>query len=209
MNKQDTQHIVTDIQAQVKHVNRYSIFIDGKFWCGLSADALLESKLSRGDNLSSKEAQQLKRTAEVDMITGRLLQWLAIRRRSEWEVVQYLQRKKIPKDLQHSLLGQFKDRQLIDDLAFAKSWVANRRLLKSISRKKLEYELRQKRVSNDIIDDVLRQDEADESTVLKDLILTKRQQSRYQDEKKLMQYLARQGFRYGDIKTALEELSSQ
>ncbi len=209
MTNQEKQHIVTDIQAQVKHPNRYSVFIDGTFWCGLSADALLDSKLSRGDTLSAKEAQQLKRAAEVDMITGRLLQWLSIRRRSEWEVVQYLQRKKIPKDLQYKLLEQLKDKQLIDDPAFAKAWVASRRLLKSISRRKLQYELRQKRVSNDIIDDVLRQDEADEPAVLKDLILTKRQQSRYQDEKKLMQYLARQGFHYGDIKTALEELSSQ
>jgi len=40
---------------------------------------------------------------------------------------------------------------------------------------------------------------------LRELIAKKRQQSRYQDKLKLMQYLSRQGFGYGDIKTVLEE----
>jgi SOS response regulatory protein OraA/RecX len=41
-------------------------------------------------------------------------------------------------------------------------------------------------------------------------IVRKRQQSKYHDDElKLMQYLARQGFGYGEIKSALSELAEE
>jgi SOS response regulatory protein OraA/RecX len=42
-----------------------------------------------------------------------------------------------------------------------------------------------------------------EEQALQELITKKRRQLRYQDSQKLMQYLARQGFGYEDIKSAL------
>lgn len=209
MTNSQQQYTVTDIQPQVKQPNRYSVFLDGKFWCGLSADTLLSSKLAKGDTLSVDAAEELKQKAEDDKIEGLVLRWLAIRPRSEWELQQYLQRKKITKDVQKNLIEKLRSQQMIDDRAFAQAWVSSRRLLKSMSTRKLQLELRQKRVADEIVHDVLRDDDADELAILKELISTKQRQSRYKDKKKLMQYLSRQGFNYGDIKTALEELASQ
>jgi regulatory protein len=95
----------------------------------------------------------------------------------------------------------------VNDEQFAKRWVENRRLMKATSRRKLMMELKQKRIPNDIIDKVLAddKDQVNEREVLKELIEKKRQ--RYPDHLKLMQYLARQGYNYDDIKSALSELS--
>jgi SOS response regulatory protein OraA/RecX len=41
-------------------------------------------------------------------------------------------------------------------------------------------------------------------SALKSTIEKKRRQSKYSDDLKLMQYLARQGYNYDDIKTALQ-----
>ncbi len=49
----------------------------------------------------------------------------------------------------------------------------------------------------------LEADETDEFDVLLQEVEKKRRQSRYSDDLKLMQYLARQGYRYDDIKRAL------
>ncbi len=54
-----------------------------------------------------------------------------------------------------------------------------------------------------IIKSVLEEDETDELNVLLVEVDKKRRQSRYQDDAKLMQYLARQGYGYEDIKKAL------
>jgi regulatory protein len=91
----------------------------------------------------------------------------------------------------------------IDDVAFAKAWVDNRHLLKPTSHRKLQLELRAKRVADSVIQQVLVDDETTDSDELTAMIARKRRQSRYQDKDKLMQYLARQGFSYEDIKQAL------
>ncbi len=79
----------------------------------------------------------------------------------------------------------------------------SRRLLKPMSRRKLLQELRAKRVPDDVAERALDEDVGDERQVLTDLVARKRKQSRYQDDQKLMQYLAGQGFNYGDIKDVL------
>ncbi|MGH7194806.1 MAG: hypothetical protein ACREJM_14920, partial [Candidatus Saccharimonadales bacterium] len=73
-----------------------------------------------------------------------------------------------------------------------------------MSRRKLGQELRAKRISDDVAARALDEDDADEQDILAELISRKRKQARYQDDQKLMQYLAGQGFGYGDIKAALE-----
>jgi SOS response regulatory protein OraA/RecX len=78
-------------------------------------------------------------------------------------------------------------------------------LLKSVSRRHLLQELRAKHIADDIAQQVLAEDETDELQTLRELVNRKRQQTRYQDELKLMQYLARQGFQYDDIKSVLHE----
>jgi SOS response regulatory protein OraA/RecX len=65
-------------------------------------------------------------------------------------------------------------------------------------------ELRQKRVEEELIQRALEDDEADDQEVIKDLIVKKRLQPRYQYDQKLIAYLARQGFNYNDIRQALD-----
>jgi regulatory protein len=105
--------------------------------------------------------------------------------------------------VQEATVSRLRDRGYINDAEFARRWVENRRLLKATSKRRLAQELRQKRISDEIINQTLEADETDELEVLKDLVERKRKQTKYQDDLKLMQYLARQGFSYNLIKTAL------
>ena len=66
------------------------------------------------------------------------------------------------------------------------------------------FELQRKHVAKEIIEAVLEGSTQSDQSALHALIERKRQQTRYQDDLKLMQYLARQGFQYGDIKEALK-----
>jgi regulatory protein len=196
---------ITKITAQVKQAGRYSVFVDEKYAFSLSDTALLESKLVPGQELSKEELDNWKQASLDDKVLGRALQYAMIRPRSRWEMESYLQRKKAAPALVELILNKLSNLNMLNDLEFARSWVANRRLLRPTSKRKLQQELRAKRVTDEVITEVLDEDETDESDVLKDLVAKKRQQTRYKnDDLKLMQYLARQGFNYGDIKSALE-----
>lgn len=195
---------ITAIKAQVKRPGRYSIFVDEKYSFSLSDIALLDQKLTIGLELSSEQLAALKQLSADDKAYNRVLGYLAVRPRSSFEVRQYLRRKQATAELTEAIITKLQEKRLLDDEAFARSWVENRRLLKPISRRKLQVELRQKGVSDQIVQAVLSDDETEDISVLKELVERKRRQTKYQDQTKLMQYLARQGFMYEDIKRALE-----
>ena len=196
---------ITDIKLQVKRTDRYSIYIDGKYTFSLGANELLASGLRPNQELDDKELAQLTDTAKMDKAYDRALKFISIRRRSEWETRTYLKRKGYEPEFIDQLCARLQEHGYIDDAAFARAWVDNRRLLKAISKRRLQQELRAKRIDGDVIDQVLQEDEADEREVLRELIAKKRSQARYQDNLKLMQYLSRQGYSYDDIKTVLAE----
>lgn len=193
--------IVTAIKRQVKRAGRVSVFIDGTYSFGLSDSALLESKLSVGQELSDREVKALKGAADNDKLYGNAMRYAAMRARSRWEIEQYLARKKCPPPLAVTILSKLSEIGLIDDDAFAKAWVQNRKLLKPTSRRTILQELRAKRVSQAAIERVLADEIDDDSIALKQLIAKKR--AHYPDRQKFMQFLARRGFRYDDIKHAL------
>jgi regulatory protein len=194
---------LTAIKAQVKREGRYSVFVDGKYAFSLSADGLLRAGLVVGQELSQQELTEWKRASQDDKAYGLTLDYIARRMRSEGELRDYWRRKGYVDDFGRTVLPKLRELGLVDDLEFARRWVANRRLLRSTSARKLQLELKQKYISDDIVTTVLREDETDEQQVLRDLVAKKRRQTRYQDPQKLIAYLARQGFTYSDIKAAI------
>ncbi len=194
---------ITSIQTQVKNAGRYSVFVEGKYAFSLSADALLESRLVSGQELSDGDIVHFKKLSAEDKAFNLTLAYVARRMRSEGELADYFRRKEYAPELAGQIMERLRKLGFVDDEEFARRWVENRRMLRSSSAKKLRLELRQKKIADDTIDTILAEDETDERQLLRDLVAKKRKQSRYQDDQKLMAYLARQGFTYDDIKNAL------
>ncbi len=196
---------ITAIKQQAKRQDRYSIFVDDTYSFSLSELGLINSGLNVGQEVNKAQLDELQNTAKLDKAYNQALNLLARRPRSEWELRDYFKRKGYDETCAGSVLAQLRERGFVDDLAFGRAWVENRRLLKATSKRRLQQELRQKRLADDIIEQVLAEDETDERAVLRELVARKRQQARYQDNLKLMQYLSRQGFSYDLIKEAIED----
>ena len=196
---------ITAIKQQERLKGRYSIYVDETYAFSLSADALLQSQLHSGQSLDEVELKSYKKLSADDKAYGLALAYLARRMRSQWELADYFRRKEYDEVLAAQLMERLQALGLVDDAKFAEAWVRNRRLLKAVSKRRLTQELRQKRVAEALIEQALYEDETDEQMVLRDLVIRKRRQTKYQDDLKLMQYLARQGFSYDDIKAALHD----
>ena len=196
---------ITKIVQQEQRKNRYSIFVDGKYSFSLSESALLDSKLVSGQELTKDELKGWKKLSVDDKIYGNALRYAVMRPRSEWEMETYLKRKEASPSLMKKILNKLSDIDMLSDAAFARAYVTNRRLLRPTSKRKLQQELRAKRVSDEVIEQALSEDETDELQTLRQLTAKKRQQSKYKnDDLRLMQYLARQGFSYNDIKQIVQ-----
>jgi regulatory protein len=196
---------ITAIKQQERLKGRYSVFVDEKYAFSLGGDALLDEKLYSGQEIDETELKSYKKLSADDKAYGLALAYVVRRLRSEGELRDYFRRKGYDAELGEQILEKLRTYSFVDDEKFAKAWANDRRLLKSVSKRRLQQELRAKRVSDEIIQTVLMEDESDDKSVLRELVERKRRQTKYQDNLKLMQYLARQGFGYDDIKIVLNE----
>jgi regulatory protein len=202
---------ITSIKQQAKRADRYSVFVEGKYAFSLSENALLESKITSGQELTAEELKGYKQLSADDKIYSRALRYVAMRQRSEWEIEFYLHRKQASPTLISTILNKLRDLELIDDRRFARAFIHDKMLQRPTSRRKIILELKKKHVAAEVIEEALRDSEevTDDKTALLELIARKRRQAKYQDDLKLMQYLARQGFGYSDIKSALNADASE
>lgn len=194
---------VTDITQQSKRQDRYSIYIDDQFAFGVSENHLLRIGLYKGQEITETELETFRQEAETDKAYNQSLNYISIRPRSEREITDYLKRKGYSTEVSSIVVDKLRELQLLDDAAFARSWVQWRQSDSPRSRRKLYDELQKKGVANEIIEDALEAiDEEEQIEALRGLIAKKRH--RYSTRQKLMAYLSRQGFPYDLIQKTLE-----
>jgi recombination protein RecA len=157
--------------------------------------------------INEEELKELKTKSTDDKLYIQTLNYVSRYNKTKWEVSQYLKRKTESPALIELILNKLSILGLIDDFKFAKTYTSNRLRLRPTSRRKIQYELIKKHVEKVAIDQAMANIEVPESSSLNSLIEKKRLQTKYQDSTKLMQYLARQGFNYEDIKQAIKDIS--
>lgn len=197
---------ITAIKQQVKRQDRYSVYVDEKYTFSLSEAALVLSGLRKGQELDAVELEKLKQDSVVGKAYDRAIRYVSLRPRSQWEIKDYFRRKGYDEDVARTVLAKLEKLDLVDDAKFAAQWVEWRLNTSNKSRRQLKAELMQKRIDSDLIESALEGiDDQTELSQIKSLIERKQTQSQYQDQQKLMAYLARQGYSYGLIKQALTE----
>jgi regulatory protein len=131
-----------------------------------------------------------------------LLDQLTGQARSRQELADRLARRNVPDDVAGRLLDRFEEVGLVDDEAFARSWVDSRRRTRGLARRALAQELRRKGVADETARDVLADvDPADEEQTARQLVRKKLRGLRGVDDptaaRRLAGLLARKGYPAG------------
>lgn len=137
------------------------------------------------------------------------LQLLNLRLQSEAELRQKLGRKNYPPAEIEKVIRRLKRIGLVDDLKYAQAFILARDRFRPRGQRVLELELKKRGIASDIIEQALAllDAERDEDAVLQDLIV--RQKRKYQHlpkdiaQRRLLSYLARRGYGYGQVKKYL------
>jgi regulatory protein len=196
---------ITAIKAQAKKPERISVFVDNKYSFSLSQSQLLEYKIHSGLKLTEVKLAELKRASDYGKLLERAINYCLIRPRSIREVRDYLWHVNTEPATTESLISRLQDRGYLNDANFTVSWMRSRQLTKPVSKLRLAAELRQKGITQDMIDSAFSSSDYNETEALQEVIAKKRKLPRYQNEQKLITYLARQGYDYEDIKLALRQ----
>jgi regulatory protein len=145
---------ITALKAQQKNKDRVNVYIDGRFAFGLAA--IEAARLRRGQQLSDDEIATLQVRDTAHQAHEAALRYLDYRPRSVREMRLHLQGKSVEPDVIDEVVERLSDVGLLDDHAFARYWIENRRDFRPRGQRALRMELRQKGVPDDIIDEALR-----------------------------------------------------
>ncbi|PWN02861.1 RecX family transcriptional regulator [Nocardioides silvaticus] len=131
-----------------------------------------------------------------------LLDQLTGQARSRHELAARLARRNVPEEVASRLLDRFEEVGLIDDEAFARSWVDSRQRTRGLAKRALAQELRRKGIADETAREVLAEvDPDDEEQVARDLVRKKLRSLRNVDDataaRRLAGLLARKGFPAG------------
>jgi regulatory protein len=144
------------------------------------------------------DPESVARTILLDQLTGRA--------RSRRELSDKLAAKRVPAEVADRLLDRFEEVGLVDDAAFARTWVNQRQSAagggKGLARRALAQELRRKGVADETSREVLDElDPAEEEAAARELVRRKlRTLARVDDQtatRRLVGMLARKGYSSG------------
>jgi regulatory protein len=138
--------------------------------------------------------------------------YLSIRNRSEKEMRDYLIKKNAAAEIIEKIIVSLKEKKFLNDETFARSWVLGRARLKPKGTAFIKMELRQKGISQELIEKVLSeiQDEIpDELEQAKRLIIKRIEQMRDKPRQevyaKIGGFLSRRGFSWDIVKKAIDD----
>jgi len=210
---------ITSISLQVRDKNRVNVSVNGKYRFSLDYTQIADLGVKVGNEYNEEQLTDLENESQFGKLYMRALEYSLMRPHSQYELSQYLYRKTrdtltktgsikkgVSKELTTRVFDRIIEKGYVNDEAFARYWIENRQLRKGISKRKLQAELASKGVNRSIVESLLSETErTDEDEILK---IIEKKASRYDDEQKLVAYLARQGFSYEDIKQAIADSKS-
>jgi len=196
---------VTNISIQKTKNNRCNLDIDGQFYCGIDSSLLVDLDLYQGKEIDKTIIDKICQHEEYKKCLDRAYNILSIRMNSGAELERKLS-VKFSKSSVIKVMQRLKELGYLDDLVFAKCWVDSRKTDRG--KYTLEQELRQKRVSMEIVEIALSDCTVEEEVENARKLIEKKHftnLSRDEKFKKVSSLLSRRGFSYSVIKKALEE----
>jgi len=201
-----TQHTISALSAQKRNPQRVNVYLDGEFAFGLAR--IVAAWLSVGQVIDDAKIAQLKAEDEFEVAYQRALRLIRYRPRTESEIRQNLTRNETPEALQDMVVNRLKENRLLDDAAFAQTWVENRSELRPRSRRALAHELGRRGVDRSLVDESLAHIDDNEMAYQ----AAQRRAPKFKDLEwpdfrlKLFRFLAQRGFNYEASREAIERV---
>lgn len=204
--------IITAIKPQ-KNKKRVNIHLDGKFGFGIDLENFVKLGLKVEQELSEREIEEIIKKAEFQKTYDKLVRFATLRPRSEKEVNDWLKKYKVHKSIHKGLFIRLKRLDLLDDKKFAQWWVEQRITFRPRGKRALSFELRQKGIDRDLINQILSEAEIDEQKIARQLLEKKKYKwerlGKLEARKKMSEFLARKGFNWTVIKESIDVFSEK
>lgn len=198
--------IVTAVEPRRKSLS--AVYVDGEFFGKLDTETLIENRIATGTEIDEDELQELILKSEVRRAKEKALWLISYRDHTEGELFQKLS-KDFSEEAAASAVARMKELRLTDDEAVARRY-AEELHRKHQSPQNIIYKLTQKGIDKDFAGEIVEELSIDPVAEISALIEKKylRKLSEENGTKRVVAALQRAGYRFGDIKSALNRYAS-
>jgi regulatory protein len=177
----------------------------------VTADIAASFRLTAGARITAERLQEVEAAQQRDDAMAAALRLVAFRPRSEKEMRQALARRGIRPDRRDEAVARLRELGLLDDRAFAATFVESRDRSSPRSRRLVAQELRQKGVARDLAAGAAEAvDDADAAYRAAQRRARSVHGLAYPDfERRLAQFLLRRGFSYETTRSTVRKLWSE
>lgn len=201
--------IITALRVQTGGKGRVSLYLDDEF--AFDLPLICAAGLRAGQELSEREIKALDSKNKEQAAYDRAVNYLSYRPRSAEEVRRHLVKSGISDSVAATAVDRLRQQGVIDDVSFARFWIENRERFKPMAPRALHYELTQKGLSPDIIDDLLPAIDAEASAerAAEKQVWRYRGKSRIDFRHRLGSWLYRRGFDRDTIHNVIDRLEAE
>jgi regulatory protein len=206
---------ITDIQVQKKHPSRRSIFLDGRFFCGVSDEVAVKFHLKRGMEIDDDELKELLCEEELSKAKNYVYRILARRMYTRKEIRDKLVERGYMNEVIQDVIATLERYGYLDDRIYAEEWIHSRIRLKPKGKTALRQELARKGIEKSIIEGALNQafDESKEADMVLNLARQKVRSYSGDDpstaRRKLQGFLLRRGFDFETVRDAIKQVMEE
>jgi len=188
---------ITALKVQKRNPNRVNVYLDGEFAFGVSR--IVAAWLKVGQGLGEAKIESLQKEDAQEVAFQNALKVISYRPRSIHEVQKKLKENGFDETVIQSVIERLGEIGLVEDKSFADAWIENRTVFRPRSRKLMALELRQKGVSDEVIQNALADAVDDETLAYQSAVQYARRLKNLEWQefrKKLSAYLMRRGFSF-------------
>ena len=195
---------ITDITPQIKDKTRCNIYVDGRFYCGLTLEATIKNRLKVGQIVEPEKLAKIQLESERNTAFDKALTHLSATQKTEKQIRDFLSKKGYLPAVTDYVVEKLRSYDFLNDDAYAESYVEF--AAKKKGGRLIRMELRGKGIDENSIENALETlDEAQEIQTAS-AILEKYMRNKTCDKETLQKayrYLMGKGFDYEIIRSAL------
>ncbi len=199
--------IITSIEQQVKDKTRVSVYVDGRFYCGMKLEIAVKYRLKAGLQIDSAYLDEIQLETEKSQALDRAFEHLSASMKTEKQMRDYLVKRGYVSAVVDYCIEKLRYYGYVNDEEYCKSFVASS---SDKGRKKLEIDLKKRGVKDSDIEAALADFEEDGEQVY--LVLTKYMRGKVCDRNtlyKAYRYIISKGYSYDLAKEAVDRFEDE
>ena len=197
---------ITKIEIQKSNDERANLYLDEKFFSGISLELVVKEHLKVGMEIDENKLSELILEDEKGKALAKAVKYIGSNLKTEKQLRDYLKKKEYNPTTIDYVIDKLKEYDYLNDENFAKAYILT--YSKKYGKLKLKSQLKMKGIKDSVIENLLEDVQSDSIDLVAKKYM-KNKELTYENLQKLMRFLYSRGYEFDDINSCVNRLKGE